>query len=198
MNVAVDRVNIGEAVHALGFAVVEDDEGFPIWVGLDLDPDLATLQGRLKRGREGGRDIGVGTLEWEGRECGTGGVAQLGRRCVREDCSKCLDASWTIHTTSFALSLFDSPVLPTLLERRNERMCSLSLTKSFTTWYFNTSSSPALSSKSLSTPPAFSKASSVGAYRQKMPFSCARALSNPVASKALASWLNFPVCFRVS
>jgi hypothetical protein len=59
MNVAVDCVNVGEAVHALGFAVVEDDEGFPIWVGLDLDPDLATLQGRLERGREGGREGGT-------------------------------------------------------------------------------------------------------------------------------------------
>lgn len=35
--------------------------------------------------------------------------------------------------------------LPTLLERRKERMCSLSLTKSFTTWYLRMSVSFALS-----------------------------------------------------
>ena len=57
MDVAVDGVNVRQAVHALGLAVVEDDEGLAIGVGLHLHTDLAALEGGLscgEKGREGG------------------------------------------------------------------------------------------------------------------------------------------------
>jgi len=56
VDVAVDGVNVRQAVHTLGLAVVEDDEGLAIGVGLHLHTDLAALEGGLscgEKGREG-------------------------------------------------------------------------------------------------------------------------------------------------
>ncbi len=57
VDVAVDGVNVGQAIHALSLAVVEDDKGLAIGVGLHLHTDLAALEGGLQRKR------GTGGLE---------------------------------------------------------------------------------------------------------------------------------------
>ena len=56
VDVAVDGVNVRQAIHALGLAVVEDDEGLAIGVGLHLHTDLTALEGGLSCGEKGGRE----------------------------------------------------------------------------------------------------------------------------------------------
>ena len=57
VDVAVDGVNVRQAIHALSLPVVEDDEGLAIGVGLHLHTDLAALEGGLQRnGRTEGKE----------------------------------------------------------------------------------------------------------------------------------------------
>lgn len=57
MDVAVDGINVRKAIHALSLAIVKDDEGLAVRVGLHLHTDLAALKGDLQN------DGGIGGME---------------------------------------------------------------------------------------------------------------------------------------